>query len=264
MSLESLFGQWRKLHQQKKNYSTMNRFPFFELTGKYLPVDRKATILDIGTGEGIYCEHLKLSDTYPNTFLLDANEATIELLKAKQYQTILYTAPNTLPFDNASVSHVHCSHLVEHLYPKDLYEFIKEIDRVLTPEGILAISTPLLWKGFYQDLSHIKPYEPEVFIRYLCDKTKERTASVISNNYTVKELVYRYNDYNNIDEGLGSKSIGVDFVIQFMKKLLGVFSIKQFKKNGYTLVLKKGQLASNVFHKTEQGENKVSTKTVTN
>ena len=160
------------------------------------------------------------------------------LLKKSAY----YKAPSTLPFANTTVAYLHCSHLIEHLSPQDLYAFLQEVDRVLAPQGIAVISSPLLWDRFYDDLSHIKPYNPKVLIKYLCEddaleRTLDRTANAIARNYRVEELVYRYRIIR--DESLGSPYFIMDMCIRLLQSLIFNFGLRRYQKNGYTLIVRK-------------------------
>lgn len=228
-------SSWKKSYQPRRDYSSRVRHPFYKLAEQYLPDDDEAVILDIGAGEGLFGEYLE--DRFNNFYLLDANPVTIESLKSRFENVILYTAPSKLPFEDCRVSYIHCSHLVEHLYYSELYAFLKEIDRVLKKEGILVISTPLLWTNFYHNLSHVKPYNPNVFITYLCRKSKQGFADSISESYSILEEVYRY---TTVDFGeWGSDYMLVDFLIQFSKRIFSIFKIKKYTRNAYTLVLRK-------------------------
>ena len=61
------------------------------------------------------------------------------------------------------------------------------MDRCLKNNGYIIISTPLLWYGFYDDLSHVKPYNPEVLLKYFCYFPDTiLTREHISKNYIKK------------------------------------------------------------------------------
>jgi len=152
---------------------------------------------------------------------------------------MIYTVPDRIPFEDSTVSYIHCSHLVEHLYYAEFHSFLQEIDRVLKPEGILVISTPLLWGNFYNDLSHVRPYNPGTFIMTLCRKANQTSLGSIGENYSTLEQVYRYTTV--YFEEWGSEYRLVDFVIQVSKGILRQLGIKKYTKNGYTLVLRKGK-----------------------
>ena len=230
-------NSWKNSFYSRKNYSTMDRHPFYEIAIPYLPNDKDGIIVDIGAGEGEFANHLDLYSKYSNLFLLDANNQTIQYLKERKINAISYRAPERLPFEDSTVSFIHCSHMVEHLNHTELYSFIKEINRVLNNGGILVISAPLLWDCFYYDLSHIKPYYPRVFISYLCRQSSQRTAEGISQNFTVQKLVYRYTT-SGFGEW-GANNIVFDFIIQISKKILRKIGINKYIQNGFTLVLQK-------------------------
>jgi len=225
--------------RDRKYYCTQERSPFYKIAKKYIPVDGSCTILDIGAGEGDFANLLNLYSKHKNVFLLDGNTGTVEKLREKYANVIHYKAPRKLPFTDHSVDYIHSSHLIEHLNSLDLFQFLKEIDRVLAIGGIFIVSSPMLWKEFYSDLSHIRPYNPEILINYFCDGSpKNRSSEVISKEYSVQELVYRYNEIE-YSEGLGSEVYPIDFIIQLLKKIISLFGIKRYEKNGYTIVLKK-------------------------
>jgi len=216
----------------------MNRFPFYDLAAKHLPSGENDIIVDIGSGEGEFADYLNLTEKHKSIFLLDGNNKTVEKLRSRFENAILYKAPDRLPFKDFDVCYVHCSHLIEHLTYQELYTFFKEIDRVLCKGGIFIVSTPILWYNFYGSLSHIRPYNPEVLKHYLCTANKNSTFNNISENYSILELVYRYSEIN-FDESWGSRFFIIDFIMQSLKVLLSRVGIKRYTRNGYTIVLRK-------------------------
>ncbi len=221
----------------KKRYRTMDRGPFYDIAIPYLPEDADANIVDIGAGDGGFASHLNLYDKYRNVLLLDASKQAVQDINERGLNAILYSAPEKLPFEPGTVDVIHCSHLVEHLTHTELYSFLKELNRVLRNGGTLIISAPLLWTGFYGDLSHIKPYHPGVFVRYLCKQSGQNTAETISQEFAVQKLIYRYID-SELDEW-GATNIVFDLVCLLTKRVLGVLGIKKYIRNGFTLVLQK-------------------------
>lgn len=131
---------------------------------------------------------------------------------------------------------IHCGHLVEHLQAQDLYDFLKEIDKALKPGGTLVISTPMLWNSFYSDLSHVKPYNPSVFKKYLCYDPECLTRDSISRDYSQEKLIFRYTDQD--ETVLGSEFLIVDLIIKLLTK---IFKMRRYRINGYTLILKKNK-----------------------
>lgn len=239
-SVVEKYKSWKKSYHFRIYYCTIDRRPFYAISAKYLPADESAIIVDIGSGEGQFADHLNLAIKYKNLFLLDGNRSTIENIKGRFRNVILFRVSEKLPFQSATVNYIHCSHLIEHLYPKELYQFLKEVDRVLDKDGIFVVSSPMLWSGFYDNLSHVKPYNPDVILSYLCRRSKNRSTDIISENYNKLELIYRYTNLD-LNEGLGSNLQVMDLVIQFAKRIFSRLGLKKYAKNGYTLVLKKSK-----------------------
>jgi SAM-dependent methyltransferase len=235
--VKKLFTSWARSYWLRRNFTNVNRTPFFNIAYNHLPTSTDSILLDIGPGEGEFARNPALRN-YPNLYLLEGNPETVETLRRSFKNVMLYRAPETIPFEDASVSYIHCSHLIEHLHHNELYQLLKEMDRVLKRNGIIIISTPMLWNGFYRDLSHVKPYNPEVLINYMCEKSPDRTNRSISDRYTVQDIIYRY-QAQDYDEGWGSTFIVFDFVLQSIKYVLLKLGIKRVQKNGYMIILKK-------------------------
>jgi SAM-dependent methyltransferase len=236
--IKSFYKGWRIPFEERRKYCTMDRFPFYDIAAEYLPEDKESIVVDIGAGNGSFVKHLNLSDRYKNLYLLDGNRDSVDKLKSIGKNAILYTAPDKLPFNDNSVSFIHCSHLVEHLDDHQLYAFLREIDRVLLSGGLLVISSPLLWDKFYDDLSHKKPYNPSVFIKYLGNVSDNYTRETISTKYEVQKLVYRYY-ISDLNCGVHSKFAICDFFISLLRKACLKVGFANYKKNGFTLVLRK-------------------------
>ena len=234
------YASWERSYKAKMAYGTTSRIPFFEVACEAIPKNKNSVVIDVGAGDGRFAKLVaERLDIKP--VLLDANANTICQLSKDFCNVLLYEAPEPLPFKSASVDFIHCSHLVEHLTPPQLYSLLCEFDRVLKEYGLVCISAPLLWRNFYYDLSHIRPYYPEVIVRYMCSsQSRNYTRALIKGRYNVIRLVYRYDirDFD-LDEGIGSRHKFIDIVIQVFKKMLSVGSICHFSRNGYTLILRK-------------------------
>ncbi|PKP11871.1 MAG: hypothetical protein CVU08_11985 [Bacteroidetes bacterium HGW-Bacteroidetes-3] len=214
-------------------YCTHNRQPFFEIASKYIKAE--SIVLDIGSGNGDFAEFHKRNDF----FMFDGNIQTVDYLKTK-YRNVYHGILPVLPFKNETFDIIHCSHVVEHLEPVQLYNSIKEMDRCLKKDGYLIISAPLLWEGFYDDMSHVKPYPPNVFKNYLASKSNApRTREKISINYSVKEEIYRFLVYKPF-EGISRSENNIYVKIFFrILKLIEKTGVRKYKKTGFTIVLQK-------------------------
>ncbi|KKP92324.1 MAG: hypothetical protein UR94_C0001G0009 [Parcubacteria group bacterium GW2011_GWA2_36_10] len=233
-----MIQKYIKDYHLRRVYSKNGRQPFYKLASKYLPHDKGSIVIDVGCGIAEFAEEFDLAKMYDNLFLLEGNKVTVDYLKNKFKNVLEYKIPDKLPFENNTVAFIHLSHIVEHLEQQELYDFLQEVDRVLMNGGVLVVSTPLMWNGFYDDLSHIKPYNDPVFINYLVAKSEDRSRKVISHSYKVLDLVYRYRSLP-VKGGWSSKYLLVDILMQILKRVVSVLGFRYQIKNGYTLVLKK-------------------------
>lgn len=217
----------------KEKYYTHKREPFFEIANSYISKDSR--VLDIGAGAGAFPAYCQRDDFY----LFDGNQQTVDELKKKYNHVVCGLLPK-LPFESNFFDVIHCSHVVEHLEPQVFYDTLVEMDRCLKDGGCLVISAPLMWSGFYDDLSHIKPYSPNIYKNYLCSGNKiSRTRNFISSSYIQEQLVYRYLATNSFFNFYNTKS---SKIVTFFVKVLNKLKNKGFsflEKTGYTIVLKK-------------------------
>lgn len=223
----------------RNKYCANDRLPFFSLAGRYLPDNKSNVVIDIGAGTGEFAKYLNLKERYDSFFLLDGNKETVARLKKYFKKVDYYVAPGKLPFEDLSINFIHCSHLVEHLRPEELFIFLKELDRVLGKNGIIAISAPMFWSRFYDDLSHIRPYNPSVFINYLSFGRDNPTNEIISKDYIIEELVFRYRCLPADENIWGSKFFIFDFLLKVLAIFLNKLGFRRYIKNGYTLILRK-------------------------
>lgn len=179
-------------------------------------------ILDIGCGVG---EFVKLDRK--RIIGLDQNKKSLAIGKKKKLK-VVWGEATKLPFPARSFNGVHCSHVIEHLPPKEAYKMLKEIARVLKKGGIFVLSTPILWSGFYDDFTHVKPYNPKSIIRYLCEDAAQRTFVDIKAKFEKVDLYWRFRPLP-----LPGK-IGY-----LLATFLYQYGLHSLKKDAYTLVLRK-------------------------
>ncbi|MEZ4909286.1 MAG: class I SAM-dependent methyltransferase [Saprospiraceae bacterium] len=209
-----------------KEFVTQSRIPFYKIVESYIAPNSK--VLDIGAGSCSFSEYFKRTDFYQ----LDNNPRTVEKLKGIYPNYYLSKLPN-IPFESNSFDLIHCSHVLEHLEPEDLYQTLIEIDRCLKSNGYLVVSLPLLSDFFYDDLSHVKPYNPAIFIKYLTECNEMNfSRPKISDSYKISKLQYRY-------KGLKLISGELDLVLNFINNVLYFLRLKKYIKTGYTLILHK-------------------------
>lgn len=143
-------------------------------------------VLDIGCGKGrfIKLDPQKISG-------IDSNKDTVKHCQRLKLKVKLGSATK-IPYQNNSLDGLHCSHVIEHLTPKEVYAFLKEASRVLKSGGILVIRTPVMWSGFYDNLTHSKPYSPRAITRYLVENAPDTTFPRLKTKFKVLNLLYRH------------------------------------------------------------------------
>lgn len=181
-------------------------------------------ILDLGCGEGSFISLDKNRITG-----IDSNRQSVVLAKKKGFN-VVYGDVTKLPFKRSSYDGVHCAHVIEHLYPHEAHKLLKEVGRVLKKGGIFVLTTPVMWRGFYNDFTHIRPYYAQSIIRYLSGEGGESKSFESLNLRFVKEkLIWRYQP--------------VYFLPGRVGKLIGNYlftkNIHSFEKDAYCLVMKK-------------------------
>lgn len=216
-----------------KKHITFKKEPFFDFAKELIKPE--SIVLDIGTGNANFADYCKRSDFY----LYDGNKKTVNMLK-KRYKNITYGLLPNLPFENNFFDIIHCSHVIEHLIPQVFYDSLVEIDRCLKVGGFVVISAPLMWEGFYNDLSHIKPYNPKVLNNYLClNNSTSRTRKKISESYVQEKLVYRYREIDLLHGYIfPKKSLLSGLVLKLVQKLKRT-GVNHLERTGYTIVLRK-------------------------
>jgi len=118
-------------------------------------VNPSGSVLDIGCGYG---RNLKLfSDAGYRVIGVEKNKQIVENNKKKGLNCICVDEFNKISqeFDAIIMSHV-----IEHISPDNLKDFIDFYLNYLKPNGHLIIATPLLTSYFYDDFDHFKPYQP--------------------------------------------------------------------------------------------------------
>lgn len=233
-------SRWKIDRKDIDKYTTMERSIYFSIGLSYIE-EGVVTVVDIGSGLSEFSIQVLKKNKNAITYSLDANADTIEELTRQGYKARRYNAPERLPFKDEEIGCIHCSHLIEHLEPHNLYSLFQEFTRVLSNKGILIVSTPTLWDHFYDDLSHVRPYPLATLDKYLTstDDGISNTRKYI-NQFRREAVYYRYAK-NPIfsKQGLRGNSWWLDLIVLGLKKLGNGIGIYNLSTTGYTVIYRK-------------------------
>ena len=196
-------------------------------------------VLDLGSGTGRNANYLaKLGN---KVIGLEISPTAINLAKSRaksikievNYQ--LHDIGSEYPFNNETFDLVLDVTSSNSLNGKERDIYLSEVLRVLKKDGILVIRTPILYNGFYDDFTHVKPYHPKALLHYLTtyEKSEQTTLTPIKGKFKVLKLKYR-----KAPLFLGILDTPLFFIFPLFN-LLYRFGISSLKKTGYMIILKK-------------------------
>ena len=131
----------------------------------------KNPVLDLGCGIGWLGKH------HNHMYGIDNDKLAIEKAKKFEKAFLCDISKEKLPFKESFFEGVIAKDIIEHVLNPII--FIKEIKRVLKEKGIIFISTKLPSKSFWDDYTHIRPYNKKSLISLLED-----------NDFKVKRIWY--------------------------------------------------------------------------
>lgn len=131
---------------------------YFEEDKKLLSLIKKegASILDVGCGQGRYL--MPLASSGHNIVGVDINIDQVTKLRDMGYKVFTLSEFDKL---NIAFDYIIMSHIIEHIAPDELIQFLDKYIDKLKYGGELIIATPFLYNEFYDDYDHIKPYTPK-------------------------------------------------------------------------------------------------------
>lgn len=150
---------FKKLYHRLNNYlsseDSEKSVILFFIRG--VNIKRNFKILDVGCGYGRNMISIKENLQGIDIDGVDANDNIVKVNKDKGLSC--YTIEE---FENIEKKYdlLIFSHIIEHFAPNELKMVLESYFARLKDDGHVIISTPLLWKGFYWDFDHIKPYHP--------------------------------------------------------------------------------------------------------
>lgn len=127
--------------------------------------DEKTKYFEVGSGTGRFPEIIQKKRPDFSVKCLEINNDLVNMTRGKDLDTVLGSVLN-LPFQNEEFDIVHCSHVIEHFGYPDIIQVFDEIFRVTKNKGCVIIRSPLMHRGFYFDIDHVRPYPPESILNY--------------------------------------------------------------------------------------------------
>jgi ubiquinone/menaquinone biosynthesis C-methylase UbiE len=195
MSSKSYYEKyWNPLKKQEGHASNVPNWPLRELEIFYNSISKYIgnNILDIGSGEGIFLKYLLTKRKIKKLTGLEISRRAIKIAKRqnKEVEFIQGSADNKYIFKTNSFDTIFMTDVIEHLVDIDFA--LKEIKRVLKPNGNLIIITPdfnilkkiiialLFWERFF--------YPTNPHIRFFTKKSMDG----VMKKYSFKRIYYRW------------------------------------------------------------------------
>jgi len=142
---------------------------------KYVKYFRKGElVLDVGCGRGEFLELLKQNNIKGQG--IDSDPQMIDLCLQKNLKAVNSSVMNHLSPLKEFYDGIFASHVLEHLPPDSVTEFIGNCHRALKPQGKLIAITPnpenlqVITCTFWLDLTHRRPY-PLILLKALFEKS---------------------------------------------------------------------------------------------
>lgn len=140
--------------------------------------------LDIGAGDGLITHLI-------NAEGIDDNKIAVKLAKEKRVNVKLGDVYN-LDYDENVFDNILMGDVIEHLEYPDIA--IKQVKRVLKPNGYFYVVTPPAKKDGLHDKYHYREYTPDELVDYL----KLFQFEVIGDIEIVNKFVRMYGAFKNI------------------------------------------------------------------
>jgi ubiquinone/menaquinone biosynthesis C-methylase UbiE len=128
---------------------------------KYLKFLRKRSLkmLDVGCGKGYYVRDA--IEEGIDAYGIDTSTYALENALDEVKDRITFGSLTEIPFGDEEFDVMTAFDVIEHIQPKDTSNAVKEMRRVLKPDGIIIITTPSTnFGGWVFDLTHINVRPP--------------------------------------------------------------------------------------------------------
>jgi SAM-dependent methyltransferase len=144
------------------------------------PVDREAPVLEVGCGQGGKLEWLR------SLGFTDLTGVDVDRRSAAAARERGFTAMTPAELESFQperrFSLLVAAHVIEHLPPLELVEFLDRWLERLAPGGLVLLASPVLHSGFYLDFDHVRPYYPQGIMDFFgpgAAQTQRRSRHVL-------------------------------------------------------------------------------------
>jgi len=117
-----------------------------------IPLEPKQKILDIGCGDGVLLNLIKNAILYG----IDLDQASLDYAAAKVKAKFIQGSAEKLPFQANFFDVVLATEIIEHLSRPEF--MLREIHRVLKPQGRMILTTPLKTGKTPEDKLHLQEF----------------------------------------------------------------------------------------------------------
>lgn len=183
---------------------SMNPEGWFPWLFRQMPLKPGMKVLELGCGNGaLWLENLKRVPSEIHILLSDSSEGMVRevqrRLSADQRFSFQTIDMNQIPFPDQSFDLVIANHVL--FYSNDLNHTLKEIRRVLKPEGVLAASTYGA-KHMKEITELVQEFNPEIRLaaENLYDQFGLENGGIILKPYFDSVISRRYEDSIEISE----------------------------------------------------------------
>lgn len=135
--------KFNSLRYKKPFVNFLDKFTKIRINKMLIMLQYHDKVLDVGCWDGYIMQKILDRKKARQVFGIDNSKPAIEMCHKKKLSAkLVESVDKKLPFKNNQFDAIVAGEIIEHLY--DVNNFLKEINRVLKPNGQLIITTPNL------------------------------------------------------------------------------------------------------------------------
>ena len=159
-------------------YRSLHRL-IFDALEKEMPDWREKTVLDAGCGTGAILKQLGSPERNVG---IDLSPEAISFCRARGLPNARQGDIGALPFGDATFDAVICSSVLYHQWVKDIGAALREMRRVLRPDGLLLINLPAF--------RFLHSAHDEAVMTAQRFRKREVKALLLNNGFAIRRLTY--------------------------------------------------------------------------